>query len=143
MPVDQNAFHAAAERTQQRQRLRPRDTFVAGEQGRYDSSTAKAFMTLMQRHASPLPRSRRLIEQCSHAVRADSSRINDAAIVHAPQERVVLEDRPLHACEGCRGCPKRAFDGGARPRVLALLELRRPDACRQGPAASNRPIPHA
>ena len=100
-----------------------------GEQGRYDSSTAKA---LMERHAQPLPRPRRLLEQNVHAVRADPSRINVTAIMHAPQERVMLEDRPLRAFESSHSCTERAFDGGPPPRVLALLELRRPDALCHG-----------
>ena len=73
----------------------------------------------MQRHTPPLPRSRRIIEQNPHAVRADSSRVNNAAIVHAPQEGIMLKDRPLHACKSRHDCPKkRASDGGAvRSRV--------------------------
>ena len=139
MLVDQTVFFPAAERTQRRQRLgrailawlgplpanddrahqglllgtQPR-AVQHGEQGRHDSSTAKA---LLQRHAPPLPRPRRLLELSVHAERADLSRINDAAIMHAPQERVTLEDRPVRAFEGCHSCTKRAFDTAARAGV--------------------------
>ena len=111
------------------------------EQGRYDRSTAGAFVAFMQRHTPPLPRSRRIIEQNPHAVRADPSRVNNAAIVHAPQEGIMLKDSPLHACKSCHGCPKRALDGSPRPCVLALHELRLPDAFFHG-GQWHPPVPY-
>ena len=71
----------------------------------------------MQRYEPPLPRPCRLPEQSVHAVRADPSRINDTAIMHAPQERIMLEDRPLRAFEGRNSSTERAFHGGPGPRV--------------------------
>ena len=98
-----------------------------GEQGRHDRSTADAFVALMQRHTPPLPRSRRFIEQNLHAVRADSSRVNNAAVVHAPQEGIMLEDCPLHACKSCLGCsikgPLTAAHGRAFSRCSSCAFL--------------------
>ena len=44
----------------------------------------------------------------------------------------MLEDRPLHAFEGRHSWTERAIHGGPRPRAVALLELRRPDALCHG-----------
>ena len=66
----------------------------------------------MQRIAPPLPRPRRLLEQSVHAVRVDPSWIHETAIMHAPQERIMHEDRPLHALEGRNSRTEGAFHGG-------------------------------
>ena len=95
----------------------------------------------MQRHTPPVPGSRCFIKQNLNAVRADSSRVNNAAVVHAPQEGIMLKNGPLHACKSCHGCSKRTFDGGPRRCVLASLELRLPDAFSHG-GQWHPPVPY-
>ena len=117
MPVDQAAFLAATERTVASRCLIAMLALVGplpvnddraqvglflgtqpwaaqrGEQDRYDSTTVKA---LIDARAAFLSGAR--------AVRADFSWVHDAAVLHAPQGRIMLMDRPMHTFPRCHSC---------------------------------------
>ena len=81
-------------------------------------------MALMQRYAPPLSRTCRLLEQSVHAGRADPSRVNGTATMHAPQERITLEDRPLHPFQSRHSCtPFTAVHGRAQLRCSSCAVL--------------------
>ena len=133
VPVGQASSFAATERTQRRERSgravlaqlgplcvndhRPQVGLLQhtepwavqrGEQWRKNSSTVKAFVAFVQRDATPPPRPCRLLEED----------------VHVPSSCPQFQPR--------NGCVEGSFDGGSRPRAVALLVLRSLDAFRHG-----------
>ena len=61
------------------------------------------------------------------------------AIMHAPQERIMLEDHPLHAFEGRNSRTERTSHGGQGRALLRCLNCPLPWWL----AASSRPTAHA
>ena len=70
-----------------------------------------------------------------------SSRVHGAPIMHAPQEKIVLEDCPLLSLQRGHGRAERAPDGGPWSRTVKLPMLRRdPDALGHGGVSHNASV---